>query len=51
MPNLEGLEMSEEFNQEEVDGDNDIYRKGYADGVQEVIDYMVREVGYCNFGE
>ena len=32
-------------------GDDDTYRKGHSDGVREVIDYMIREVGYCNFGE
>ena len=41
--------MNDDF--EDCTGDDDTYRKGYADGVQEVIDYMIREVGYCSFGE
>jgi hypothetical protein len=32
-------------------GDDPRYRKGHADGVQEIKDYMMDQVGYCNFGE
>ena len=32
-------------------GDDPEYRKGHADGVQEVRDYMIKQVGYCHFGE
>ena len=32
-------------------GDAQRYRKGHADGVQEVRDYMTKQVGHCNFGE
>jgi hypothetical protein len=32
-------------------GDDPKYRKGHADGVQAVRDYMIKQVGYCKFGE
>ena len=31
--------------------DDQKYRKGHADGVQAVRDYMIKQVGYCKFGE
>ena len=32
-------------------GDDPKYRKGHADGVQAVRDYIIKQVGYCKFGE